>query len=67
MNADKFTVDDLAAMLRGCTAILDTLAKVFPGASPEELVEKAREIGQGGAALELLHTVLIDRKLRIGA
>lgn len=66
MLTDKLTAEDLAAMVRGANALITTMGKVFPGASPDELFYKLREVETSPVAQELLHLVLTQGKFKIG-
>ena len=59
------SVDDISAMLRGTKEFLAALAKVFPAADNEELLNLAVEIEASPAAARLLHMVFELKKIKV--
>lgn len=66
MADEKLNSASIAQMLRGVNGTLLALAKIFPTASPEELLAKAQEIEASPVACELLCMVLVLGKIRVG-
>lgn len=63
MVSDKLTPEDVAAAVKGSTVILNTLSKIFPEASAQDLFDHASAIADSPVAQLLLHQLLVLRKL----
>lgn len=59
------SLEDVSAMLRGTRDFLSALAKVFPNAGDDELLQLAVEIEGCPAAVRLLHTVFELKKIKV--
>ena len=64
-TSDRFSVEDVAAQVRGVNAFLAALGKLWPQADAAELAEKVQALEASPLAQELLCLVLSDRKIRV--
>ncbi len=66
MTPEKLTPDDLAAQVRGTAATIRLLGQIFPTRTPDDLLSLLGEIESSPVAQELLHQVVLLRKLKVG-